>query len=255
MKNEPSLAFNATREFDTWQQRTSTLEGYHKNYVLRKSPAGDLLNVDLNVFRKMVHLRLRFIDKKEQEYVAIIKEGKILQERENSTKKYINFSKYLAPFIGSFSKIPDPNILDIIGGHFGLALTSKFQKSYLLQKRDSKFIYNIWQNIKQYFQEKYENQKTKRERKSLLSRFLQRLLQETLDIAIGLSIVYFIFKSNSLSFDELALVSGSYAILISAFDLIWRRRTPFIPKAFLFIAIGGTLIYLQIQYRIWGMII
>ncbi len=232
-----------------WEISPSKIEGYHHNYYI-ETLNKDELSVDFNPTREMVRISLSIASEGKKEYITTLKNGIVLQEREGSTRRPVELSSKISRFTEYFYHLNNPSILQAIGGNFNLPKVPKEPYSPP-PKLYRKFLHQSispWQAFKKYIHKKRLIEKKKR---SFLERFLKRLPNEIIDICLG-SLLFAIGSQGYLSLTELACLSGFYGIFCGALDWLWRQRSPFLPKVFLFIGISIFTFYTHVQYRFWG---
>ncbi len=237
----------------SWWISPASQEGYIYNYCLETSPStdqGDKISVDFNPSRNMVRIKLTLAAEMAKEYIAVIKSGNILQQRENISRKPLDLTSRISPFAKYFCQLDEPGILQVIDGNFQLpkATTTYPKKELKYSKSFFKTGPSLWQLIKRHLV-------AKRQAESQLRGFGQRLLrripQESFDLSIG-GLSFWACLQGYLDFAELAFVCGFLGIFGGAIDIFWRGRNPFIPKVAFFVGVSAVIVYFQVQYRMWA---
>ncbi len=103
-----------------WKKETPPAKGYTKSYSATTS-SGDILQADLNFHDKKVRLTLEIASENGKIYIATIKDGEIIQEKDLSSGRMVPIYSKLAPFQEVFSCLPDPDLLNTLGGLYGIS--------------------------------------------------------------------------------------------------------------------------------------
>lgn len=230
-----------------WKVSPSSHEGYTRNYSLETAD-GDLLEVDYHYSREMVRIALTLDRENGRQYVAVIKSGMLLHEREFSSKRPVDLRSRLTPFRKYFSHFPDNAVLKSIGGNYDFpaesAVAQKTRRiSDIFQFQDLKPMERLRRHL--------EKKKKTELAKTPIRRFLHRLKTEALDLSLGLLLLSGFFY-GFLRPSELALLAGFSGVFLGAWDWVWRQRDPFIPKVLIFLMLGAWAVYYEIQHRVWG---
>ncbi len=234
-----------------WDYKASSLQGYQDHYRLKANArlSEDKLYVDFAPISNLVRICLVPAEEPHKEYIAILKGGSILQEKEAFSRTSLRLGPRLKNFAPYFRRIPDPLLLASIGGNYGMP------KNLQRLKRDSSLRMNLYKKVRPihslraYLQAKTIKQEQLRTNwQSLCDRFSSELF----DISLG-GLAYWCYLQKYLSFTELALLLGFFGIWSGAWDWLWRRRAPFLPKVALFLGLSCSMLYMQIQYRMWAM--
>ncbi|MCR9145381.1 MAG: hypothetical protein NXI24_24295 [bacterium] len=236
-----------------WKSRPSQHEGFARNYYT-ETVQGDQLEVDFNYGRRMTRISLRVAAENGREYVALFKSGTILQEREVAGKRSVDLTSRLGPLANYFQFLPDETALQSIGGNYGLptqpvlpAMRGSGRQSDVLPI-NSRFSVRGW--IREYFRRKREASLELEEQPWYIRAF-QRAPAELTDIGLGL-ILYYAYLQNALNLTELAGYLGALGLFSGAMDWVWRQRDPFLPKVAGLLTASAFAVYLQLQYRMWG---
>ena len=236
-----------------WKSRPSQHEGFARNYYT-DTVEGDLLEVDFNYGRRMTRVSLRVAQENGREYVALFKGGTILQEREVAGKRSVDLTSRLGPLSNYFQFFPDESVLQSIGGNYGLP-TQPVLPALRGQKRqldvlpiNTRFSIRRW--IRDYFRRKRDASRELLEQPWYI-RASQRAPAELTDLGLGLAL-YYAYLQNALNLTELAGYLGALGLFSGALDWVWRQRDPFLPKVAGLLAASAAAVYIQVQYRMWG---
>ena len=237
-----------------WKVRPSEREQYSKTYYTT-TPEGDELVVDFNFGREMVQIHLTLAKEYGREYLAVIKSGTILRERDQGARRQLDLTSRIYPLRKYFSYFPDELALKAIGGNYGLPELPHNQKpgerpplppSAIVTFQEAP----LWEKLKAFLKERRETYQSL----PFFGRCLRRLPAEFLDISFGCLILWSYLQSY-LTAGELAGLLGFLGIGSGALDWFWRQRGPFLPKVILLLTGSALAVYYQIQYRLWGIFI
>ena len=237
-----------------WEHHVSDLAGYIDKFWI-ETLHGDQLGVDFNRLQKIVRISIKPAWQKQKEYISVIKAGRILQERENSpeeNKAPANLAAIIETFAPYFAKLEGTGLFKIIGGNYNFPKqTGSVSDDGFPIVRKFLFQQSPLQRLQEYLLNKYSSEN---KIKSPFRRFIHRLPQECFDMALG-SVLIFALATSYLDLAEIAFFSGSLGIISGFWDMFWRRRSPFLFKIVYFMGIGVAIVYLQVQYRMWGIFI
>lgn len=232
-----------------WKSGPSRLEGYSKHYYTETAD-GDELELDYHFAREMVRITLTMASERGRQYVAVIKKGVILQERDFSGNRDADLSSRIARFKDWFEYFPDNHVLSSLAGAYGLPLKSKLHQDLVRESR-------AWENLKPMrladeFR-RYMDRKRRREDRvqGIGPRLLRRLPSEALDIAVGLC-MFAAFLMGKIGPGEFAFLGGAYGLAAGGLDWLWRQREPFIPKILFFHGLAAWTVWHEMQMRLWG---
>lgn len=236
-----------------WKTRQSQQEGFTRTYYT-ETPEGDELEVDFSFGRRMVRICLRSAAEHGREYVALIKGGTILQEREVAGKRSVDLTSRLSRFAQYFAFLPEATVLEAIGGSYGLPAEPLFPAGPGRGGRSDVLPittrFSVMELIREYLAKKRD--RARRERFSpWYSRLVRRMPAELVDLSLGLW-VYWAYLQNMFGVTELAGYMGALAVFTGAYDWLWRQRDPFLPKVAVLLCASAMTVYWQIQYRMWG---
>lgn len=224
-----------------WKRGKSQSPGYHKAYFA-KTPDGDILQVDYNFHENLVKFHVQPFGEKGKTYTSTIKRGIIIRERDIFNAQNISIKKKILPFKEVFSCIPDEDLLQSIGGNYGIssfALGRK--KSDGSSDRTGDYLDKEERERESFFQRLLRKRRNSGE-PSFLEKYKERALDDFHDAVLGISLgvaVYFHF------FDLIAtgaLLGGS-GIFFGGMDWIVRDRKPLFLKIFIFLLIGTYFFY------------
>lgn len=237
-----------------WQSRPSQHEGFARNYYT-ETPEGDVLEVDYNFGRRMTRISLRVAVEHGREYVALLKGGTILQEREVASKRTVDLTSRLGPLRPLFAVLPDEGVLQAIGGNYGLPTEPALPPEMRQRGPGTDILpittrFSVLGWIREYFRRKREATLDLREQPWYI-RVLQRAPAEVADLSLGM-LLYWAFLQQMLNLTELAGYLGALGLFSGAVDWVWRQRDPFLPKVAALLAASGCAVYWQVQYRMWG---
>ena len=234
-----------------WKVSSSKIDGYIRNYFI-ESEEGDELELDFNFSRSLVRISYRPERERGREYIAVIKNGTILQERENISRRPVDLTFRISPHLPLFRMLQEPMVLRALGGVYGIPTEPD------RSARPAPFEYQVKLNLIKKFRplERIRNHlEKKREienrKMGWFGRFIHRLPAEAGDMTLGAILVLF-YLGGYLDLTRFAGYAGALGIMMGAWDWVWRQRDPFLPKVFLMLATSGTAVYYQIQHRLWG---
>lgn len=232
-----------------WKVQPSKREGYYRSYSM-STPEGDHLEVDYNHGRSMVHIVLTVEAEHGRQYVAVIKSGTILRERDATSSRPADLSRRMAPFAPLFGFLRDEGLLRSIGGTYGIPTAPVLSDLPRLFSRTLPSLRppSFWVRLRRFL----ENRRAEENRpRPWHRRLLRRLPTELGDTAVG-----GLFVASAmlgwLNLTELAGYLGFWAILTGALDWLIRGRHPFLPKVVGLLALSVGTVYIQVQYRMWS---
>lgn len=242
-----------------WKKQPATIQGFTQSYRA-ETPSGDILEVDFNFHDRLVRLSLQISEENGKIYAATVQKGSILKEKDITFGRNYPIHRKIAPFRDIFSCLPNPDILESIGGAYEISpiplgnperrigrgiyenlkstrISDEYE--YYVGKYDHIFgiIREPWH--KRWFR-KYINLSKKRE--PLWVRFKRRFWAETLDIIMGIGFGWFIYNSYY-NFIILGLCLGAFGLVAGGMDWILRKRDPLIVKVLSFLALGSFFFY------------
>lgn len=232
-----------------WNVKPSDEEGYARCYFT-ETDEGDRIEVDFNFGREMARITLKLASEYGRQYVAVIKSGTILQERDVTSRQPLDLTSRIAPFAGLFAYLPDEPLLRALGGSYGLPTEPT---EIPRQRRHVPDIVpfedlNLWDWIRRHLRKKRERESRPA---AFWERWLRRLPDEGFDLGLGLALWY-AYSQGLLNLSEFAAATGFLAVFAGAVDWVWRMRDPFLPKVAILLAVSAAAVYYQVQYRIWG---
>ncbi|MCB1324229.1 MAG: hypothetical protein KDK35_03335 [Leptospiraceae bacterium] len=234
-----------------WKANPSAQEGYTRNYSTETAD-GDIISVDFNFARQMVRIALSVAREHHRQYIAVIKSGTVLQERELAGKRSLDLTSRIAPVAGYFRFLPDEMLLRSIGGNYGVPLLpdlpgSSYAREHLpIHPLRQKF--QPLRSLRRYLTRKRERALRPR---GPVRRFFRRLPAEIWDLTLG-GLLCLAYTWGGLNLTELAGYLGVAGLVCGAWDWVWRQRDPFMPKVLAFMAASGFAVYMQVQHRMWA---
>lgn len=228
--------------FRTWWKSSKPItHGYNKSYIA-KTPGGDILRVEYNFKEGIVKLSIRNASEKGKEYIAIVKKGTSIREKDISTNSNIPFKKKLLPFRDIFSSIPDDEILKSLGGIYGISIISRGidQED---KTPDLTGEFSVKPSIPgETFFQRLRRVHPKQPKKPLWQRIKERFWGEVHDLAIGASLSIAIYF-NYYDYIVLGASIAALGFVFGGLDWIVRNRAPLLSKVVLFLIIGSYFFY------------
>lgn len=175
-----------------------------------------------------LYLQIESEDKKE--YVAIIKKGQSIREKDVTNNSNISIKKKVAPFKAIFSSLPDDDLLRSLSGIYGISRVSLGREEFDLSPdrtgeystRENRFGEAFFERLKRF-------RFTTHRKKPLRERIKERFWGEVFDAGMGaaLSVLIYLY-----SFDFVILGAGIGALGFFFGGLDWklRKRAPFYQK-------------------------
>ncbi|MCE9500958.1 MAG: hypothetical protein K8R21_10745 [Leptospira sp.] len=226
-----------------WKRSKSDIQGFHKSYKA-ETPDGDLLQVDFNYHERLVRLNVQLARERGKSYVATVKQGSIIREKDVTTNRNTSIKGKVHPFRYIFSCIPDDDLLESVGGAYEISRVS-LGKQLLAgelppndgepfrteKKRESFFEY-----LQRRRQEKIGRDGTFLQR--VKRRFWGELHDFLFGSSLGLAVYYHFFD-----FSILGLSLAIFAFFSGGMDWILRNRNPLMIKVFFFLFTGSYFFY------------
>lgn len=231
-----------------WKVQHSKREGYYRTYSM-ETPEGDSLEVDYNHARSMVHITLTLEAEHGRQYIAVIKSGTILRERDFTSARPVDLTRRMQPFAPFFSFLRDEGLLRSIGGTYGIdTAPAALDGPRRFPRLHSFEVPGLWERLVRYLERKRNQEQQWR---PWHERALRRAPAELADLAVG-GLLLGLFAGGWLGIVELAGYCGFWGILSGALDWLVRGRSPFLPKVAGLMAVSFVAVYVQIQYRVWS---
>ncbi len=230
-----------------WRVRPCRREGYNKTYI-GEFPDGSRVELDYNFARELVRIEYH---EDERTYIAVIKKGVLLQERDFATNRVVDLHRRMRPLAKYFQYFPDNHVLRSLDGIYDLPAQSLIPES--TRTRD----FLRWQNIRQktfkdllrdYLRAKRLDENKQR---PWYRRFLRRLPADMFDLGMALIPISMFFK-RELSPEALAFVLGMLGFATGGLDAFWRQRSPLILKGLLFLLPASAIFWLKLQLEQWA---
>ncbi len=226
-----------------WKVKPSRREGFHKTYYT-ETAEGDQILIDFNHARQMVRIQVTVEAEGGRQYACIIKSGTILQERDITVGRPMDITTRIAPLRHFIASIPDDMLRKTIGGNYGIPITGPMpgmRRARLVRQRRVPRL------------QRFLRKKRARESQpaSLFHRILRRIPAEGFQIACvgGLALAYL---HNLMSIAQFACLVGFFGLWSGAYDWLVRAKNPFLPRIVGMLGISGYSIWLETQYKIWG---
>lgn len=230
-----------------WEAGSSKIEGYNRFYEL-ETDQGDQIRVDFNMRRSMVRLAVTVAREKHRQYIAVIKSGTILQEKDFLSRRSLDLHTKISPLRRYFDFLPDGNILRALGGAYGLPTHTtahpRLAHPILTARRALR--------VEGARFSRFLNAIRSRRGRTFRERVRDRLASElffSLPV-LGAAAGYYLHAFNMAG---LALVLGALGLVSGAFEWIVLRKDPFLPRVTALVLAAGAVVHTEIQYRIYGL--
>ena len=248
-EREPVTASFDPELFYLWKVQPSKREGYYRSYSMA-TPEGDHLEVDYNHGRSMVHILLTVEEEHGRQYVAVIKSGTILRERDATSSRPADLSRRMQHFVHLFGFLRDEGLLRAIGGTYGIPMAPTLTDAprFLSRSLPSLRPPGFWVQLRRLLAKRRAQERLPRR---WHERALRRLPAEVGDGCVGGLLVGGAFL-GWLNLTELAGYLGFWAVLSGALDWLIRGRDPFLPKVVALLVVSAGTVYVQVQYRMWS---
>ena len=232
-----------------WKVQPSRREGYYRCYSM-STPEGDQLEVDYNHGRSMVHILLTVEEEHGRQYVAVLKSGTILRERDVTSSRPADLSRRMEPLADLFGFLRDEGLLRAIGGTYGIPMAPSLADLPRLFSRALPSLRppGFLVRLRRFLQNRREEEGRAR---PWHRRLLRRLPSELGDVCVA-GLLVGLATLGWLNLTELAGYVGLWAILSGALDWLVRGRDPFLPKVFTLLLVAFGAVYIQVQYRMWS---
>lgn len=225
-----------------WRRENPPPKGFTKSYSA-ETPSGDKLQMDLNYYDQIVRLTLELGDENGRIYVATIKNGMVIREKDLSSGRPAHLSGKIGPFSSLISCIPDSDLLECMDGAYGV---SKTPLGAPIRKESSdNFNFStkydaIFGIVRENWWERFLRRRRRKE--SLWVRFKRRFWSELMDLSMGTAAgvgVYYAYFDYYL----LGFFLAFLGLLFGGLDWIMRRRNPWILKVMGFMSLGTYFFY------------
>ena len=236
------------KKYKTWWKRSSPSTGFQRSYTA-ETPLGDIIQADLNFHDKLVKLSLEVSRERGKNYIATVKNGSIIKEKDVTSGRNIPLYNKIYPYKDLISCIPDDDFLEAISGAYDIykpVFPEEF--SYGSTDRISTKYDHIFGIRRETFLQKFfrkwreERQRIKQERGPLWKRVKRRLPGELHDLVLGAA-VSTAFYYHYFDYVILGLVLGSMGIFTGGMDWWLRKRDPLLTKVLLFLTVGSYFFY------------
>ncbi|MBI3394501.1 MAG: hypothetical protein HY042_01560 [Spirochaetia bacterium] len=227
-----------------WRASRSGIEGYHRSYEM-ETPEGDEIKVDFNSRREMVRLQVSIAREFGRQYVAVIKSGTILQEKDFTSRRSVDLSSRLIPLRRYFEFLPDSGALRAMGGSYGYPTTvsdtpgRRFSMSpQFLARRSQSGMRRLLRLLRGHREA------------TLGERIRERIVSEGILVLPALAIAA-AYQSHVIGLAECAGLLGFLGVMTGALEWI-IGRDPFLPRVALLLMASGAAVYTEIQYRMFS---
>lgn len=236
-----------------WRARPSRREGFNKTYA-GLFPDGSTIELDYNFAREMVRIEYRPADEAERLYIAVVKHGVVLRERDFATNRVVDMQRRIRPLAPFFQYFPDNHVLRSLGGIYGLPRESRlpsatstgelFRRSLRTDERRRLLRQQVHHLIR-------KRRAAERRQRPFFGRILHRLPGDLFDLSLA-GIPLFLFFQKDVAPGGLALMLSALGFFTGAVDLLWRQRNPLIVKTLAFLVPAGSVIWLKFQLEEWA---
>lgn len=235
-----------------WRGSPSKLQGYTRNYHTT-TEEGDEIQVDFHYARSMVRIQLELARENSKQYIAVIKNGIVLQERDFTGNRSVDLTSRIGRFKNHFKYLPDNNVLSAIEGLYGLPVKNSIPLGFERKPINWDFFKprRIRDIVADYLKEKRRKEKAVR---SPFKKLLRRLPADVVDLSIA-GLLFFLFLNRFLTPGEFAFASGAFGLMTGAFDWLWRQRNPMVLKIALMMGLAAYAVWYEVQMRLWGIIL
>lgn len=210
---------------------------YPELYLYQDESVG-WIKVEVNRLQKVVKLQ---VDGNES-YYSVIKRRHILREKNLQTGSDEKLDEKIRPLGITISSLPDNEVLEIIGGNYGI-LTEFLGQAKRIVNHDYALIRKLWK--KQLYRVKSIFHKI---RNAILAVLEMPKWQDLLDTALISTGAWAVFQIN---YDLLAAASFALTTSIASgfIDMFARKKEPYLLKIFIVFMPGVYLVYLGFLYQ------
>ncbi len=242
-----------------WKKQSSSIPGFTRSFIAR-TPAGDVLEADFNFHERLVRLSVEIADENGKNYAATVQNGSILKEKDVTGGRNYPISRKILPFRDVFSCIPDPDLLEALGGVYEISL-------YPLGQRERRLGRGVYEKVEiplnseedSPYQGKYDaifgivretwfqrwrrtRRKKRLRREPFWHRFWRRFWGETFDFCIGFGLAVLVYN-YWYDYVILGFTVGGFGFLAGGIDWAFRKRDPLLIKVLSFLSIGSYFFY------------
>ncbi len=222
-----------------WRYFKGRIGDFPELYLLEKKDA--TIHVEVNRKRGLVRLEVETPDKHIQ---SVISHGVILRERDLRLQRGRSLEKDFEEFARDISSLPDSSVLKLIGGNYGILaeFTGKvivykpYEEKEPFLKRIKNQIKGFSQDIKSFFISLPK------------ALFTRPSWKDLVEIGAGIGTSYFIYQWN-FNFLLTGVFLLFYSLLTGFFDILIRKKEPFLMKVFFLFAVGVVGVYIGLRYQ------
>lgn len=236
-----------------WRARPSRREGFNKTYS-GKFADGSAIEIDYNFAREMVRIEYSPADEAERIYIAVIKHGVVLRERDFATNRVVDMQRRIRPLARYFQYFPDNHVLRSLGGVYGLPteslapVASSTRELFRHPFRRNAEGQAFRSSVRGYFDRKRATERAKR---SWLQRFRRRLPADLFDLGLSALPLWMFFQRGA-SPEGFALMLGTLGFATGAVDMLWRQRNPLVSKLLFYLLPAAGTVWLKFQLEEWA---
>jgi len=212
--------------------------GPYPELYLYQNENSEWLKVEINRLQRVVKLQYDGAES----FFSVIKNRHIIREKNLQTGESEDLDEKFRKMRMTISSLPDNEVLEIIGGSYGV-LTEFLGKATRREKKNFSSLWDLWKRwlgrVHSFFRVT---------RKTFQSLFYKPAWYDFLDMGVISVGIWFIFSMN---YDILsASFFGIFSAIFTGFvDLILRRRDPYLIKIMIFILPGGYFWYLGYVFQ------
>lgn len=242
------LSYSDFTKYKNWWKRCAPeTPGFHRSFMA-ETPLGDIIQAELNFHDKLVKLSLEISRERGKKYIATIKNGSIIKEKDLTSGRNLPLYNKFYPYRDLISCIPESDFIEAIAGAYDI-IKPEFPENdsnpgvFTSTKYDHIFGIRRETFLQKFFRERREKKlREKLERGSLLFRIKRRILDEISDIVFGVAISTG-FYFQYFDYVILGLALGTMGILTGGLDWWLRKRDPLLTKVLLFLIAGSYFFY------------
>lgn len=247
-RKEPGVDFRRI-----WRARPSRREGFNKTYS-GQFPDGSAIEIDYNFAREMVRIEYSPIDEAERVYIAVIKHGVVLRERDFATNRSVDMQRRIRPLARYFQYFPDNHVLRSLGGVYGLPtqsllpVASSARDLFRRPFRPGGEQQAFRTSVHGYFRRK---RAAERKRRPWLKRLRRRLPADLFDVGLS-AVPLWMFVERGTTPEGFALMLGTLGFATGAIDALWRQRNPLVSKLLFYLVPAVGTVWLKYQLEEWA---
>lgn len=226
-----------------WKKETPPARGYTKSYSAT-TPSGDILQADLNFHEKKVRLTLEIAGENGKIYIATVKDGEVIQEKDLSSGRMVPIYAKLAPYQEVFSCLPDADLLNTLGGLYGISkqpLGHVEERAPRPWETSSRYDHIFGINREKTFWQRLFS-RNREYKEPWIVRVKQRFWSEFQDLCLGACSAIGIYYAY-VDFYLLGFSLAVFGLLFGGLDWMLRKRNPLFVKVLLFMSLGSYFYY------------